>query len=54
MPSPWMPTGGDRNIGDDVILRTPGLEGEAEARRPSRPGERGCPPASRARPWSRR
>ena len=33
--------GGDRNIGDDVILRTPGLEGEAEVRRPSRPGERG-------------
>ena len=33
--------GGDRNIGDDVILRTPGLEGDAEVRRPTRPGERG-------------
>jgi hypothetical protein len=34
-------TGRDRDVGDDVILRTPGLEGDAEVRRPSRPGERG-------------
>ena len=34
-------TGRDRDIGDDVVLRTPGLEGEAEVRKPSRPGERG-------------
>ena len=34
-------TGRDRDIGDDVILRTPGLEGEAEVRRPTSPGDRG-------------
>ena len=33
--------GRDRDVGDDVILRTPGLEGDAEVRRPTRPGERG-------------
>ena len=34
-------TGRDRPIGEDVVLRTPGLEGDAEVRKPSRPGERG-------------
>jgi hypothetical protein len=34
-------TGGDRPIGEDVVLRTPGLEGDAEVREPSRRGERG-------------
>lgn len=33
--------GNDQRVGDDLILRTPGLEGEADVIKPSSPGDRG-------------